>query len=251
MFAARFWGREILLGSVVIVALHLASCSHEEDAAAQVTEEPVSADTAYAAMVANEEVIAELVTPINRLSRSIQNLHLVWNEELFTERASLVDLDRSALASAHDSPKIRRYDWEIQDHATALRQFEKGGWTSLWEEVYAFEDARLGTLRGEPGEQSGIFITDLKFSARGRTNGGEQAAWKGVIKVWWQKTEEDWKITQLETIKMETMISPQPLFSEVLDRSLTTPKDLGKARNSIHERYIREVFFSGGTKSAH
>ena len=251
MFAARFWGREILLGSVVIVALHLASCLHEEDAAAQVTEEPVSADTAYAAMVANEEVIAELVTPINRLSRSIQNLHLVWNEELFTERASLVDLDRSALASAHDSPKIRRYDWEIQDHATALRQFEKGGWTSLWEEVYAFEDARLGTLRGEPGEQSGIFITDLKFSARGRTNGGEQAAWKGVIKVWWQKTEEDWKITQLETIKMETMISPQPLFSEVLDRSLTTPKDLGKARNSIHERYIREVFFSGGTKFAY
>lgn len=211
-------------------------------------EAALSADETYRLMVEQEEIIAELVGPTARLNRAIRNLEVGWSEALFAKGAMIIDLDGPELKSSEESPAFRRVDWRISEEEQELATVEGGMWTELWKVVWAFSDVRLGTLEGKMGESEGAFVTKLKFSARGVTVDGEQGSWKGKIKVKWQKEEDRWLITRIEPLELKSQVSPKALFSEVLDRSLRSSEDLARARESVHERYIREVFFTGGTK---
>ncbi|MDA7881180.1 VCBS repeat-containing protein [Akkermansiaceae bacterium] len=247
MCAPPRWGR----GLPWVVFLLLASCSPDDKPEADPGEEPISADVAYQTMVETEEVISELVVPMNRLKRAVRNMDLTWDARLFKDGASVVDLDESVLSSTSEAPEVRHYSWKLHEQSEEMENLAGGLWSKLWLEVDAFEDARFGVLQGELGEQPGTFVTKLKLSARGRTTSKEQGAWRGKVKVWWEKEGEEWLISRLEVLELNTLIAPTPMFSEVLDRILTSPDDLAKARESIHERYIREVFFTGGTKFAY
>ena len=208
----------------------------------------LTADETYRLMVEQEATIAELGKPTGKLHRAIKNLKVDRDETLFSEKAVILELGRRKLISEQGSPSFRRYDWELESEEKKLSGTDGGMWKELWKNVTAFEDARLGTLEGKKGKVEGSFITKLKFSARGLTSEGEQGAWKGKIKVSWLKQDEQWLISRIEPLEFRGQVTPQPFFEEVLDRSLRSPEDLKRARSSLHERYIREVFFTGGTK---
>ena len=235
------WRRALFFGMMVFIA----SCSPEEKSEPSAQEDMVSADEAYQTMVETEEVIAELVTPIRRLRRAIGNLDVSWNAKLFTEEAQVVGLNRGLTLVKDKESLLHRFVWESDDEAEKLQSMAKG-LALLGPDVYATEDVRLGVVSGELKEDA--FFTDLKLRARGKTTKGEQRFWKGKLKVRWEKGNGDWLISRLEIFSLEALASPEPLFREVLDRALTSPADLAKAQESIHERYIREVFFTGGTK---
>jgi hypothetical protein len=221
-----------------------ASCSREE---ASSTEE-ASADAIYTAMVANEEVVAELVKPIGRLSRAAKNLDLSWDGSIFADGAVVRDIMKPSSSPEELSSGITRYVWGVQSEDQELQQLEGGFLKSLFGEVYALEKVGFGTLKGAMGAQAGTFVSLLKFSARGVTTREERGSWNGKMQVLWRKVDESWLISRIEVKSLESQISKKPLFTEVLDRALTSSDDLEKARQSIHERYIREVFFTGGTK---
>ena len=115
----------------------------------------VSADAAYQKMVSTEELVAELVGPVGRLKRAIANLRVGWDEDIFTERAVVVDLVGMKEKGDAESSMIRRDQWEIEKNDVVLKEKEGGFWKALFQEVYAFEDVRLGTLKGEMGEEEG------------------------------------------------------------------------------------------------
>jgi len=241
-----------LLTTVSVVALgSLGSCSSEDEDDAELASETVSAAEAYATMVATEEVISELVAPVNRLGRALKNLEVTWDEELFTEGAAVRDLSSSMAETREDSLSIRRSTWGVESEDRKLRELKEGFLAALFDGVFAFDSVKLGTLQGTLGNSPGTFATDLKLSARGKTMQGAQAAWTGKLSLSWQKVVDRWLITRIEVKKLALQVIEKPLFSEVTDRVLTTPADLEKARESIHERYIREVFFTGGTKFAY
>jgi len=240
--------RSMVKGRWFVILMIVAGCSSEKEVAAEVREEEVSGDAAYQKMVATEEVVGELVGPVARLKRAIANLSVGWDEALFTESAVVVDLLRRPGKDEVKSSLLRHDEWVVAQNEVVLKEDEKGLWKSLFQEVHAFEDVRLGTLKGEMGKEEGRFETLLKVSARGVKKGGEQGAWKGKIKVSWRKSGEKWLIARLETKEMKTLVTEKPMYTEVLDRALTSREDLERARESIHERYIREVFFTGGTK---
>ena len=155
MCASGIWGRKLLL----LVVLFMASCSRDEKTEAPAEVENESADVAYTTMVETEEIISELVTPINRLSRAVRNLDLSWNASIFKLGAVVMDLDRSVRLSTDQAPEIRHYKWLGKAQSEELENLEGGLWSMLWAEVHAFEDARFGVLRGEMGEQPSTFIT--------------------------------------------------------------------------------------------
>ena len=240
----RWVGRVFLITMLMIGA----GCSSEKQVAVKVQVDEVSGDAAYQKMVATEELLAELAGPVSRLKRAIANLRVGWDEKIFMEGAVVIDLVGVKEKGDAGSSMIRSDQWKVEKDEVVLREKEGGFWKALFQEVDAFEDVRLGTLKGEMGEEEGQFETLLKVSARGVKKGGEQGAWKGKLKVSWRKSGKGWLIERLETKEMKTQATEKPVFVEVLDRALTSQEDLERARESIHERYIREVFFTGGTK---
>ena len=92
-----------LKGTVLLVlCAFLFSCSEKEKTGGSQVEEKVSADVAYERMVETEEVIAELVMPINRLKRSVHNLNLAWDAKLFTPEASVLDLKSAQISATNE-----------------------------------------------------------------------------------------------------------------------------------------------------
>lgn len=211
----------------------------------------ISADETYTTMVATEEVIGDLTGQMSRLKRAIKNLDLSWDPQLFTEGATFIDVGVPAAGEDPGSSQITFTSWTTSSEESTMKEAPTGMWTGLLSKVLAFDHVGLGTLKGTLGAEPGSFSTDLKVSLRGVTVDGKQGAWKGKIKVSWLKENDHWLVSRIESKELGTLVSSRPLFSEVLDRALTTPEDLTKARDSIHDRYIREVFFTGGTKFAY
>lgn len=238
-------GRCLVTG---IIGLTLASCEGDSDGVSPSPDPPQTADEAYRSMVAHEEIIAELVIPTKRLKRAVLNLDLRWNEELFTDGAVVFDLEKLDAGDSAKSPLYDTFDWSVQLAPQSLKNLTDGAWTNLWREVGAFEAVSFGTLEGKMGADADSFVTKLKFSARGKTYSGQLASWKGKIKVSWSKEDEEWLIAKIEPLALSGQLTAEPLFSEVLAKSITSSDDLRRARESIHERFIREVFFTGGTK---
>ena len=224
------------------------SCRDQSEVAAGKGEQEVTADEAYAKMIETEEVVAELVAPVNRLKRAIANLEVVWDEKLFAEGARFKGLSGRRTIT-EEIRGMTLSELGIADEEVEVTK-EIGIWSPLFAGVKGFKKVSLGTLKGELGTED-QFFTKLKMVLGGETAGGKTGSWKGKIGVNWVKKEGSWFIARIETLEFKEMVSEKPFFEEVLDRVLTTSGDLEKARRSVHDRYIREVFFTGGTKFAY
>lgn len=225
----------------------LVSCSEEKEQVETHVEKKESADEAYSTMLATEEVIGELVGQTNRLKRAIRNLDVFFDPKLFHPDAIAFEI-----AAPGEQPKmldgIQLSQFEVLPEKVTLKGVSSTLWEDLFQKVHAFEQVGLGTLKGELGDDPNRFVTKLKLSATGKTSTGEQGAWKGKVLVSWIKEDERWLISRLEILELVEMRTPKPFFKEVLNQALTSPDEIVKARRSIHDGYIRDVFFTGGTK---
>lgn len=203
-----------------------------------------SADAAFRKMVANEETIEALVPKINQLGWAVRNLQLPGHHagQLCATSATVVDLVNAGKSVIDPALGQKQHDWKIASKETSA----SGVWNALWQEAYLFEDARFGVLRGSAGE-SGSFVTTLEFSARGKTVAGASAAWKGEVDVHWKQVDENWLVQRWITKSLKTSQVAAPFFSEVLDGAIPNSSERARARNSVHERYVREVLLTGGT----
>ncbi len=241
-----------------IAAAALVACSGDPEGAGSGeaptpgTTAPPTADAAYRAMVASEETVAELTPSIAKLARAVRDLSLPGHfaRELFAEDAEAIDLASPGQRAADPQLPVSHRDWTPAARAGALAEIEGGLWAPLWREVESFEDARFGVLAGK-AEPGGAFTTKLKFSAIGGCTDGSAGAWKGKVALRWENRGDLWEVVRWETLELHESRSPKPLFREVLAEAIPDPAELRRARESIHERYIREVFFTGGTKFAY
>lgn len=233
---------------LVGVAVGLSSCGEEP---AEPTTggkgKKISADEAYRKMIRTEEVVAELVEPVNRLKKALANLEIVPDARLFAEGAQVVELAQ-VQETEGELPGVQVGEFGRGKEVELGKDLEI--WSSLFDRVTGFKNVGLGTLKGEFGKEGG-FYSKLKVSLGGITKEGKTGSWKGKIGVDWIKEGDDWLISRMEPLELRERIIATPLFGEVLDRVLTSPEDLQKARQSVHERYIREVFFTGETKFAY
>ncbi|MDA0810829.1 MAG: VCBS repeat-containing protein [Verrucomicrobia bacterium] len=211
-------------------------------------QEAPSADAAFRLMVANEEIIESLTPAINRLASAVRDLQLPghYASQFFAPTATALDLagpDRSA-PEPPKRPDVTEHDWLIQEREIPVADL----WTALWEEAFLFDDARFGVLKGA-ADVDGTFVTTLKFSARGRTGTGNSAAWSGEVDVRWSKSSaNEWLVQQWVTRKLKTTQTAMRFFREVLDDAIPDSREVARARASVHERYVREVLLTGGTK---
>ena len=196
-------------------------------------------------MVSNEETIGSLVPSINKLGRAVRDLQLPGHVagHLFASDATAVGLVRRNAPTHDRALDLLVYNWSIQTVDEPVSQI----WGALWDEVYYFNEARFGVLRGFT-KSDGIFATTLQFSAKGKTVEGAPAAWKGEVDVHWHKSGEEWMIQRWRTKNLTTTRAEATFFTEVLDTAIPDLKERARARNSVHERYVREVLLTGGTK---
>jgi hypothetical protein len=124
---------------------------------------------------------------------------------------------------------------------------EREIWKALFERVWRLEKVSFGTLEGAFGK-SGDFHTKLKVTLRGTTAEGKLGAWNGKLGIWWVKREGEWLIRLIENLELKEMVCEKPFFSDVLGRVLRSPEDLERAQHSVHDQYVRDVFFTGETK---
>ena len=204
-------------------------------------------------MVANEETIAALIPAINRLARSVRDLSLPGHASahLMADDAVVVDMGEAGKPTADPTLPLQHQVWKNTTVERKVSELPDGFWTGLWGELAHFEDARFGVLRGQrlSGQE---FLTDLKFTARSRDTEGGIASWKSKVTVNWRKDEAgEWRVSRWETGAMYSTRAAAPLFREVLAEAIPAPSELRKARHSIHERYLREVFFTGSTTFAY
>ncbi len=204
----------------------------------------VSADEAFRAMVSNEETIAELVSPLNRIARSVRDLRLPGHAAsgVFAPDAMAIDLVAPEATVVDAQLPIRHHEWKVAVDETPATDV----WAPLWEEARSFEHAGFGVLRGGEGDD-GAFVTELKFSARGAVRAGGVAAWKGKVEAHWRRVDDGWQVVRWVTKELHADMAAAPLFDEVLAQAIPDRAERSRARESVHERYIREVFFTGGT----
>ena len=216
--------------------------------------EGLTADQAYREMVSTEEIIRELTPSIIRLRRAVSDLALPGHEavHLFAPAAQVVDIDITASHRSDPDLPIQHRDVTIKQTAFALNELKRGIWAALWDEVEYFEDVRFGVIRGRKLSPA-VFETKLKFSGRSRSSGQQINAWSGYVIASWQRdaNESQWKITRWETVSMSCLEASRTLFRDVLPEALPGPSEVERARTSIHEGYLRDVFFTGATTFAY
>ncbi|MGK0189724.1 MAG: hypothetical protein ACI9R3_005541 [Verrucomicrobiales bacterium] len=230
----------------VLLALVPACTEENGNSIAEPTLDVISADTAFRAMLANEETIGTLVPLINRLARAVRNLQLPGHhaQQLFADDATMIDLGEPSESMRHSNLPLVQHDWKIPPDEKPITEL----WSSLWQEAFSFDDTRFGVLRGKTLDDD-IFVTELTFTARGKTVTGKTASWKGNVDVYWSMTrDEKWQVQRWITKSLHTTHADAPFFREVLDGAISNATARASARESVHERYIREVFLTGGTK---
>ncbi|MBP34471.1 MAG: hypothetical protein CMP31_02280 [Roseibacillus sp.] len=236
------------------LGLFTSSCSDSSESGdtGSNTSKVLSADATFRAMVATEETIAELVPSLNRLGRAVRDLSLPGHfaSPVFAMEAVAIDLGSAGDPKADARLPLQHHEWEVSTSEVRVADLRGGLWKTLWEEADGLEDARFGVLRGRMAGD-GAFVSELTFSARGWKKKEEIMAWKGRVDLHWQKNGESWQITRWVTRQMHVTRAAAPLFREVLGRALPNPSEYRRARSSIHERYLREVFFTGSTTFAY
>ena len=247
--------RRLFRTLVGIAALSTSACqeSPRDEKQGGSPPQPATADATYRQMVATEETIAELIPAINRLARSVRDLSLPGHASahLIADNAVVVDMGEGGEAAADARLPLHHRIWENTAVERKVNEMPGGFWTALWEEVAHFEDARFGVLRGR-SSNAREFVTDLKFTARSRDAEGGVASWQSKVTIHWNRESDDtWKVSRWETGKMYSSRAAAPLFRDVLAEAIPVASELRRARHSIHERYLREVFFTGSTTFAY
>ena len=224
------------------LALLLAGCSQEPGGPASAGKAE-SADAQFRRMIANEERIAELTPAVLRLAAAVKNFQLPdgHSRKFFTDEATVVDVNGERQPSpgpVEGRLPVRYWKWEPAAQPVPLAGLTGGVWTKLWPGVEIIEKSKLGIIRGTPDGNT-KYKLETAFSARGRTAKGGVIAFTGAVDISWEKTGEEWKVSQWTTRSMSAAEVSQPLFAESLHTAIPDAAGYAMARRSVHHDFVR------------
>ncbi len=191
-------------------------------------------------MVAVEELILELTPQLERLSGSVLNLALPTAGARAALFADTVELSGTALTEAGGNPKNDLFEsrqWQpTGEQTTAL-------WSGVFKKVAYFENARFYFTEGQftPAKPEN-FASQVGFEASGTDRDGKTIAISGMQSLTWCREGNSWKICAWQQRPLTMRHAVRPLFREVLEQALPDPVAYGKARQSLHEQNIIELF---------
>jgi hypothetical protein len=202
-------------------------------------------------MEAGEDLIIQLTPDVARLEEAVSNFQLphTGTRSLFGSEVAYRDL-ADAPATLQDAfPGIgaKRESWPIGSDARAASA-DLQLWNPLFDDLQYFTHTAFKIKLGQFVDAAGNeFAGELHFDGGARTRSGRVLSIHGVQDVVWRNLmpeqsgeEADWRIVEWSTRRFEVLDASAPLFEEVLGSVLTKPRELARARDSIHERLIVE-----------
>jgi hypothetical protein len=206
-------------------------------------------------VVSSEELMHRLADGFVHLERSVLNLRLPDSlaVELFSQQVGVVDLatDRDEHGDTGLSPAlIRQEEWQIASSEQVVDPRDLEMWRALFNGVTYFEHAAFRMIRGQfVGDDRTDFEAEVKFVGLARSNNGEWNGVKALQKISWRQTTstgdsqlEGWQIHAWRLLSFDVKSVPRRWFSEVLDAALPRPRELKRARQSIHEQMLTSQY---------
>ncbi len=242
---------DMLTGALLGIVVCAASCRRDRGDAE-------SAEERVRGIVHSEELILALGPRLKALNKSLANLRLPDQDarELFAGEVEVRDLstipagevdplDRVAvrlgrIVPAEEKAKVARDDLDL--------------WAPVLSGVDYFENAKFYLIRGSfTNEALTAFESTVGFKALAKVESGGLRATSSKLHVDWKRDPangdgpESWSIVSWDTGPIETEDAPRPLFSEVLAEVLPDAETYRRARESVHERKVIEMFRDGQT----
>ena len=241
--------------TILLIGAALQAVSAPSGAAAQ-TGDIAPAD--FTEILASEEAILSLTPQLKRLNSDVLNLRLPHHAGagLFAQSVSFNDLADSPRLSREELPGVAMHssEWPVgADVATSVSS-SLWLWRPLFEQVEYFEHARFYFERGNfVDDRRERWDADMVFSGTARTRHGTLLAVEAKLNTHWRqrpeaaspsssssKPADPWLIERWHLKNLSTYETPEPLFSETLDRALPDDADRRRARESIQEQLVIE-----------
>ena len=208
-------------------------------------------------IVASEELILELNSELAKLSRSVKNLRFPDSQavRVFQDSVLTVDIaghDDAEPLSSLGTMAAKLRPWSVGDQES-LDASQLSLWRPLLDQVAYFEHAKFYFIRGEFTDDTLTeFVTDVGFKGLAKQTDGNWGGVKAKQELHWvaitDGAEITWKLSQWKTKELQTIESPQLLFTETLASALPDPSDLGRARNSLHADAVARFYRGGADK---
>lgn len=209
----------------------------------------VTANDRFDEVVKVEKTIATLSPLVSKLASSAKNLLVPDSAtaKLFTESVTVRDLGPSTQAQAAEvSLPLTITEWGVTTNASTLT--EVGIWRPLFSKMAFFEVATFKIVSGSFVDgDANRFQTHTAFAGSGRGKDGLLYGLTGAVDLGWLRTGEEWKIASWATVSLRASSTEEPFFRDVLAEAIPSSTQLDLATRSVHERYISEVFKTGGT----
>ncbi len=209
--------------------------------------------SAWDEVTAAEELLLALTLELRRLDESVLNLALpdLRSRRLFSTEVSVRDLPETAVEELQlpaVSVTVRErqaVDGELRVATADLRL-----WRPLLDRVDYFQHAGFKFVAGRfLDADHDHYETELHFAGLARTETGRWSSIDVDQTVRWRREGPEanppataWRIAGWRTERWTVQEADELLFAEVLDRAVADPEDLRRARRSLHEERVRELF---------
>ncbi|MCC7377469.1 MAG: CRTAC1 family protein [Verrucomicrobiales bacterium] len=220
-------------------------------------------DRLVRSLVTSEETQLVLVRRVELLSQAIEDLRLPGPRpeaaNAFAQTVSIVDLGPAPASGGAVPAGISRLEpqsWPIAKPVGPVSAVDI--WRTFLDAVDFLDHAQFRVVDGvHPGGDMAKFEANLSFDALARWRTGEWHGVRALIRTQWERhvqgdgTMGDWQIAVWETVGFQSLASPRPFFSEVLDRALRPPADPAAFRRSQHYEATVKYYREGMKKPPH
>ena len=212
-------------------------------------------------LIESEELILTLTPFLARFTSDVLNLQLPHHASrgLFKEQVTFNDLLEDT--SPQRSREFTNFDGRLQEWLVNKSKQTASPkvidfWRPLFHEVEYFDHAKFTIVDGSfLNKQHDYWEGEVAFDALARTSSGLWSFITAKLTTRWRKCREDnqsslkdppWRIDHWHLQRLASLQGKQRLFSEVLDHALSDVATSKRARDSVHERLLAQLFQEQG-----
>jgi len=284
VLAAWSWAASVLLGW----CNNLPAQENEFEFEAEERAEEQRLDRAWRTVNESEELIFLLTPMLDDLDKSVMNLELPDHKSrrLFADNLTVIDLAPNGLAPLEaeffPSLAVGNRRWPISHEARTTSPQATRLWGTFLDQILYFEQAHFKIKQGRfLNDQRDDYETEILFAGLAKMKSGQITAVKSSQNVRWKKSPAPtplpndslpndslpndslpndsltndnnlWRIYHWRTTAFKSTETDRLLFSEVLRDAIPDPVALGRARESIQERFVvQSMLDSANFKKPH